>query len=161
MALRTVRLYDPASRKITTIPERELSDAMVAAEIKGIDGIVYIDQRHVKLGPVRHAELSPELVERIRKVATAMKEVLPDSLEGWVEDFRRDDQPEGEVIIWEKVAGKFLLLTNPSDPPARKSEVARVLLACWSNSPVVAELAASCEHLTRDEINRICEDWQR
>src|SRR4051794_22436598 len=105
MADPTVQVYDPDSKMLTTIPVRELSDAMIAANIRGIEGTVYIDRQNLKLGEVRHKELPVELVERIRKVASALEEVLSDPLEKWIEDFRRDDDPESEVVIWERVAG--------------------------------------------------------
>jgi hypothetical protein len=155
----TVKLYDPETRKITNIPIRELSDSMIAVRIEGIEGTVYMDRQHLKISEPRHTSLPADLVERIRKVSVAMKEVLPDSLETWVEDFRRDDDPEPEVVIWERIAGKFLLLTNPSDPVPRKKEVAQVLLNCSTNSAVVAQLAASCKHLGSDEIKAICAEW--
>jgi hypothetical protein len=161
MAEPTVQVYDPDTKTLTTIPVRELSDAMIAANIPGIDGTVYIDRQNLKVGEVRHKALPVELVARIRKVASALEEVLPDPLEKWVEDFRRDEDPETEVVIWERVAGKFLLLTDPSDAKPRKREVARVLLDCSTNSAVIAQLTASCRHLNRDEIVKICEEWER
>lgn len=155
------RVYDPDTKRVTSIPERELSDSMVAAQITGIEGVVYVDRNKLRLGEVRHAELPPKLVERIKKIAAVFADVLPDPLEKWLEDFRRDDDPEPEVQVWEKIAGKYLLLTEPSEPLGKRKEVARVLLDCSSNSAEVARLTAECKNLSREDIERICEEWQR
>jgi hypothetical protein len=105
--------------------------------------------------------LSPQLVDRIKAIAAVFTDVLPDPLEEWLDDFRRDQHPESEVKVWEKITGKYLLLTEPSEPLARRKDVARVLLACSSNSAVVARLTSECKNLDKDEVERICEIWQQ
>jgi HD-GYP domain-containing protein (c-di-GMP phosphodiesterase class II) len=81
MADPTLRFYDPESGKVTTIPVWELSDSMIAANIRGIEGTVFIDKRHRTLGEVRQADLAPELVERIRNTATRHRELFLATIE--------------------------------------------------------------------------------
>jgi len=52
----------------------------------------------------RHPELSQDLVSRLRLLRAALFEVFPLSMEAWVDNFRREMHPVGEVRIWERVS---------------------------------------------------------
>ena len=155
------RVYDPETGHVATIPVRELSDAMIAIHIEGVDGLVYVDQSIVQLekGPIRHDSLPDALVERIESIADIFDDVLPGTTGEWVDDFRRDEHPETELLVWERLAERFLRAVEPTDPIERKRDVLKILLSCANNSPQVAALTAESEILDRDEIRRICEDW--
>lgn len=155
------RVYDPETGTVTSIPVRELSDAMIAIRIEGVDGLVYVDQALVQIekGPLRHEELPPALVDRIESIADIFEDVLPASTEEWVDDFRRDEQPETELLVWERLAESYLRAVEPTDPIERKRDVLKVLLSCANNSPGVTALTAEAETLDRDEIRSLCESW--
>ena len=156
-----VRIYDPETGQVTTIPVRELSDAMIAIRIEGIEGQVYVDQSLVQLekGPIRHESLPPDLAERIESIAEIFFDVLPGTPEEWIDDFRRDEHPETELAVWERLAESYLRSADPADPVERKRDVLKVLLSCANNSPQVTALTAEAETLDHDEIRSICEGW--
>jgi hypothetical protein len=80
-------------------------------------------------GPVRHAELSPTLVGRVRNLQLALDEVYPSSLEEWLEDFRRDVHPEREVLWWERLAQSYLEYRSSRELSVEQRQAAfRVLL---------------------------------
>lgn len=155
------RVFDPETGKVMTIPVRELSDAMIAVRIEGVEGFVYVDQSLVQLekGPIRHESLPEPVVERIETIADIFDDVLPGTPEEWVEDFRRDEDPESELIVWERIADRYLHTVDPYDCIERKRDVLKILLNCANNSPHVAALTAEAETLAREEIRSICEDW--
>ena len=155
------QIYNPETGQVTAIPVRELSDAMIAIRIEGIEGVVYVDQSVVQFekGPIRHETLPQEIVDRIVALAVVLGEVLPGSGDEWVDDFRRDENPEAELAVWERIAERYLHCIDPADPLERKQDVLKVLLACANNSPQVAALTAQSEILDRDEIQSICEVW--
>jgi hypothetical protein len=66
----------------------------------------------VELGPHQHATLPAELIERIK----AYKQILGDadavSVDEAIDDFRRDLNPEKEVVIWERIAHVFKNFTE-------------------------------------------------
>ena len=157
----SARVYDPETGRVTTIPVRELSDAMIAIRIEGVEGTVYVDQSVVQIekGPIRHESLPAELVERIGRIADVFEEVLPGTAGEWVDDFRRDEDPESELAVWERIADAFLRKVAPSDATERKRDVLKVLLSCANNSPQVTALTAECEALDRDEVRAICDGW--
>jgi len=57
--------------------------------------------------PIRHATLPKELVQRIKAYKKILAEVDDSSLEEAIEDFKRDANPESEVVIWERIAGTY------------------------------------------------------
>jgi len=58
----------------------------------------------LKFGPIRHPVLPDDFIERIK----AFKKILSDfdavSLEQTVDNFKRDTNPESELLIWERIA---------------------------------------------------------
>ena len=157
----TARVYDPETGQVTAIPLRELSDAMIAIRIEGVDGVVYVDQSLVQIekGPVRHENLPDGMLDRIGSLADVFAEVLPGSREDWIDDFRRDEHPESEIVVWERIAESYLHAVDPADCLERKQDVLKVLLSCANNSPQVTALTAECQSLSRDEVRTICEEW--
>jgi len=160
MAEPTVQVYDQASGRVITIPVRELSDEMVAATVKGIEGAVYISRAQLRPGPAQHHNLSAELRDRIRRVIAVFAEVWPAREDKWIEDFCRDTEPEPEIRIWEKIAATYSRLTRPSDSLCRRRETAMILLSCANNNPTIARLTVRCTTLTNEEIASICEAWE-
>lgn len=161
MSAEMARIYDAETGQITSIPIRELSDAMIAIRIEGIEGMVYVDQSlvHLEKGPIRHDSLAPELVERIGSLAQIFTDVLPGTAEEWVEDFRRDEQPESELALWEHIADRYLHHVDVDDSLERKQDILKILLTCANNSPHVAALTVECDTLDREAIHTICDEW--
>ena len=66
--------------------------------------------RDLRPGPIRRAQLSPELVLRIDTIGAALAEVCALTEAEWRDAFRRDVNPEHELLWWEHVAGCYLPL---------------------------------------------------
>jgi len=63
-----------------------------------------IDPANVEPGPIRHAELPPDLLKRASALEPVFADVYPVTHEKWIEGFRRDAHPEREIAIWEQIA---------------------------------------------------------
>jgi hypothetical protein len=61
-------------------------------------------------GPIRRAQLSPELVLRINTVRAAVAEVCTLTDAEWRDAFQRDANPERELLWWERVARCYVAL---------------------------------------------------
>ena len=156
-----VRVYDPAVNSLTTIPARELSSDMLAAEVEGIDGVVYIHVDQLEAGPIRHATLPPGLVERIRGIATAVEEVYPQTEADWLDGFQRDSDPEAEVRLWERIAAKYRHLTADEPDLEMKTDIFHVLAHCAINPPDITTLIVNCPALGPEGVQQVIEEWQR
>jgi hypothetical protein len=61
-----------------------------------------------KFGPIRHSKFEEELIIRIRLIRSSLFEVIPHSMEHWLNGFQRDLHPEDEVNTWERMATCYL-----------------------------------------------------
>ena len=61
----------------------------------------------LKPGPIRRDQLPPALLLRVKKVRSALVEVLPMDEGEWIDGLLRDTHPEQEVLWWERVAQCF------------------------------------------------------
>ena len=68
----------------------------------------FIDPRFIKSGPKQHTTFTPDLIGRIRLIRASFFQVRPDSMESWVDDFKRDAHPSREVAIWEHMASVYM-----------------------------------------------------
>lgn len=68
---------------------------------------VTIDPGEIRLSPIQHQELSPELIGRIRLVRACLLGVHTHSMKVWMDGFQRDSHPSSEIAVWEKIAAVF------------------------------------------------------
>jgi hypothetical protein len=80
-------------------------------------------------GPVRHDELSPDLVARITQLHDTFQDVDPTPLSKWLDDFKRDQDPVREIRIYEAMARAYTAYCGGRDLTAdAKREVYGVVL---------------------------------
>lgn len=104
-------------------------------------------------GPIRHPVLPDDLLERIKVFTEILSEVDKTTLEASIDGFKRDANPEKEVIIWERIANTYQLYIahNAIEALATRKEVFSILLGVsmgmeeWDN----------IKHLTKDQINHL------
>ena len=106
--------------------------------------------KDIRPGPIRHAQLSPALVLRIKTVQTALVEVCPLTESEWRDAFRRDAHPEHEVLWWERVAGCYVaLIAARSFSQVQREAAFKVIVGLFSGlgaeqlQPDLAELPES------------------
>jgi len=61
----------------------------------------------IKLGPVRRETLTPQQIERLRKLQVMLAEVDDSPIEKWIDDFRYDADPDREIAVFEAVAEAY------------------------------------------------------
>lgn len=86
--------------------------ATAFTQISEAQTTTFVDPKTLKLGPIRHAQLPPALIERIRALEPVFADVYPITHEKWIEGFQRDVHPEREVAIWEQIAIAFSQFTS-------------------------------------------------
>jgi hypothetical protein len=77
----------------------------------------------LKKGPVQYEKLSEELEKRIRDCFARLAEVDKTPVENLLDDFKRDQNPEREIAVWEAVADAYeaFLKTRKTDPAIRQA----------------------------------------
>jgi hypothetical protein len=66
-----------------------------------------VDLASLQPGPVRHQKLSTKQMERIYRVRDALAEVERSPVEKWVDNFKRDANPDKELAVWERIAAGY------------------------------------------------------
>ncbi|HZP04053.1 MAG TPA: toll/interleukin-1 receptor domain-containing protein [Terracidiphilus sp.] len=62
----------------------------------------WVDPAIIKSGPIRHNDLSSELVGRIRLIRASLLGIHTHSMSAWLDGFKRDADPSREVAVWER-----------------------------------------------------------
>lgn len=83
-----------------------------------------INPKDLKPGPIRRAQLSPELVLRINTVRASLAKVCALTEAEWRDAFQRDANPHHELLWWERVAGCYGLLVARQDLSADQRQAA-------------------------------------
>jgi hypothetical protein len=58
-------------------------------------------------GPIKHAELTETQLDRINRLKQVLAEVDNSSLETWIDNFKRDANPDQELAVWERIAAAY------------------------------------------------------
>ena len=91
--------------------------------------VQWVDPRTIQPGPIRRDSLTPEQMERARKLQTVFVEVDGQSVEQWVDNFKRDLNPDRELDIWETMAKAYTAYCSKRTlSPEAKKEVYKVVL---------------------------------
>ena len=107
------------------------------------------------LGPIRHTELSPELIDRIRHLQDVFAEVYPISHQEWLDGFQRDQDPENEVARWEQMASAYTTFLDENDLDAAARKEAFGLLLVRSTTSDVESQLSNLKQLTADQAKRL------
>jgi len=110
------------------------------------------------LGPIIHEELSEELLERIRKVYSEIKEFLNEPLETFEIAFMRDENPENEVDLWECIVDTYGIVKAMTQPQTQEERVSifNTIIAMSVNALTVEEEAQAGIAQIRKVFNTIC-----
>jgi hypothetical protein len=92
-----------------------------------------MNPKDLRPGPIRRAQLSPELVLRIDTIRAALAEVCALTEAEWRDAFQRDANPEHELLWWERVAGCYLpLVAGRAFSPDQRQAAFNVIFGLFS-----------------------------
>ena len=105
----------------------------------------YVDPRTLRLGPIRHKSLSPDLLGQIRAVYDVIGPYVGMTLEQFQIGFMRDMHPEREVSLWCRIAKAWLAyhedyLGNETLPDEEERKILGALVAISTGVEDVAKL---------------------
>lgn len=91
--------------------------------------VIQVPLRNLERGPVLHTELDPSLLDRATIIHHVFHGLLTRDLSETLEDFRREEDPEEEIRLWESMAAFFLGSAPSHLDDRRRRAVAYALLA--------------------------------
>ncbi len=79
----------------------------------------------LKMNNIVHEELQEDLLNRIMKFHAVLKEVNGISLDDTIENFKRDQNPKNELLVWEHISNCYTeaINTNKVYSIAEKKEI--------------------------------------
>jgi hypothetical protein len=158
---KTVRVHDPATGKIHTIPAAELAPGMVEADVEGV-GRVWINSAAVKGGgELKHPPFEPEVRDfSERETQKPLAEVGSKTLAQWEDNFRHDAEPEQEIGLWCRIAERFAEFSKSEGlNQAQRQECFAIMLHCSTVPPEQILEVVTLKTLTREQAQRAIEAY--
>jgi hypothetical protein len=85
------------------------------AYLQSSTAIQSIPLEKIYLTPLKHKELPPSLIGRIRLIRAALLGVYTHSMKFWIDGFRGDAHPSREIAWWEHIASCYLEYIRMTD----------------------------------------------
>jgi hypothetical protein len=114
--------------------------------------VEWVDPKSIQPGPIRRETLSDEQMARIRTLQGTFVEVDGQTVEQWVNNFKRDADPDKELRVWERMAKAYRAYCDVRklSPEAKKEVFRVVLLRSMASEQDVLE-RVKLKELTREE----------
>jgi hypothetical protein len=134
-------------------------------EVKSPDGkangrVEWVDIKTIQPGPVRWDALSDEQMARIRSLQATFAEVDGQTVEKWVDDFKRDADPDKELRVWERMAKAYRAYCDGRklSTEAKKDVYRVVLLRSMASEQDVLE-RAELKELSREDARAVMKSF--
>lgn len=122
--------------------------------------VQWVDPKTIQLAPIQHDQLTEEQLKRITVIQQTFAEVDPTPLQGWIEDFKRDHDPDREIIIWEIMADAYeRYLRKHSLRFEQKKEVFGILLIRSGASEDDAMAHLKVKELSETEVKEVMQSF--
>jgi hypothetical protein len=122
-----------------------------AAKPNNRERVTWVDPKTIQPGPIRRDALSDEQMARIRALQAVFVEVDGQTVEKWVDNFKRDADPDKELRVWERMAKAYRTYCEGKKlSVAAKKDVYRVVL--------LRSMASEQDVLERVNLNELSRD---
>ncbi|MBC8754189.1 hypothetical protein H2O64_05865 [Kordia sp. YSTF-M3] len=115
-----------------------------------------VDPNTIEQGPILNKTLTDKQIEQITYLFETFKEVDPTPKEKWIENFKRDLNPDNEIAIWMMMANAYTsFCKDKTISLATKNEVFKLVLIRSSlpENEVLQEIDLS--YLSEDDAKSI------
>jgi hypothetical protein len=111
------------------------------AKGSGKERVEWVDPKTIQAGPIRRDSLTHEQMARIRALQATFADVDGQRVEQWVDNFKRDADPDKELRIWERMSKAFRAFCDGRklSPEAKKDVFSVVLLRSMASEQEVLE----------------------
>ncbi|MDU0307252.1 toll/interleukin-1 receptor domain-containing protein [Rhizobium sp. 10PS4] len=116
--------------------------------------------KDIKPSPIQHPTLPPEMIGRIRLIRATLLDVYGCTMEFWIDGFRRDAHPSGEIAYWEHVSAVYCEYINmhPEISTENRSDVFGIILSI-GNSSDEEHLKSRAKNLPKGSIDDLRSLW--
>jgi hypothetical protein len=119
-----------------------------------------VNAADLKPNEIQHEQLSEEQLRRIRKLHESFAEVDRSPLEKWIDNFKRDENPDSEIAIWERVANGYRNYCSQRQLTLEaKGDVFQTLVLRSMTSDEEAVKTLKLKVLSSDEARKIMREY--
>jgi hypothetical protein len=153
----TVRIYDPETDTLTTIPARELAPGVIRAQLTGVEGDVWIEPTRWREPEYQHPPFPDDIRKNyLERFQATFADVYPRTVEEWEDGFRRDAHPNQEIAIWVCIANVFEHFTAGRDLSAeQRQDIFHTVLACANNGKDYVLFTTNPRTLSKKRVREI------
>jgi hypothetical protein len=157
--VKTVRVYDPDTEMLTTIPANELAPGMVRASGFGIEGDVWLEARKVAQNTTYfHPPFDEYIRDHFRRFAVTFADVYPRTVEEWENGFRCDFHADKEIACWLWMERAYLHFTRGRQLDVdQKRDIFHVVLMFVTNGHEHVLATTNPRTLSRSRIKEMIE----
>ena len=169
MTTPTVRVQDPDTKQIVTIPASELAPGMVKVRVETTGEEYYVTAASLTATTdatnFRHPPFTEEVRDLLKTIRDTFADVRPLSLEGWEGGFRCDAHPEKEIDLWLNMAVAYRHFTRHLTPGPteleKKWDIFQLILSFVNNGPDNAAATTATPTLSRKRVREIIDELKR
>ncbi len=114
----------------------------------------------LKMPSIRHEQLNDDQLRRIKKLQETFAEVDKSSLETWIDNFKRDMNPDKEIAVWERIAKNYTKYISQRELSLEgKEDTLKTLLMCSMSSDEEDIKLLKLKVLSQDEAQKMCQEF--
>ncbi len=129
-----VEVYDIDTKSIRLVPQENLGPEMVRIELNG--RIMWTDGNKLKPNDYQHDPFEGVRKERVMFIMRSLAEVYPQTYDEWEDGFRRDQDPDNEISIWEYIINIYEKHSHFVESPQKKKEIFYVTARCSTSEAI-------------------------
>ena len=157
---KTVKVYDFATKSVTTIPQVELAPGMVEAVIEEFGEKLWIDPSQTRKAHYRHPVFDAKKRNQLRKLVSLLGDVYPQTVEQWEDGFRRDTHPDTEIVGWLRLAAIYKEICGATRLKlSQKGELFKILVQCSVSPYESIRTVIAPESLSHATVTRAIEAY--
>ena len=119
-----------------------------------------VNPADLKPNAIQREQLTEEQLRRAKKLHETFAEVDKSSLETWIDNFKRDMNPDKEIAIWERIAKAYTNYTSQKELSLEAKEDAfQTLLMCSMSSDEETIKSLKLKVLSQDEARKLCKEY--
>lgn len=119
-----------------------------------------VNPADLKPNAIQREQLTEEQLRRAKKLHETFAAVDKSSLETWIDNFKRDMNPDKEIAIWERIAKAYTNYASQKELSLEAKEDAfQTLLMCSMSSDEETIKSLKLKVLTQDEARKLCKEY--
>jgi hypothetical protein len=154
-----VEVYDFDKNEVYLVSEDKLGPEMMRVSING--KIYWANANQLTQNTYQHLPFEGELKQRIINIQKELEAVNTQSYAEWEDGFRRDQNPESEIAIWERIIGVYRMFSKNYQDVSAKREIYRLAVMCSYSEPSVVLKHANNQLIAVEVIQGIITEYYR